>query len=76
MTRIDHRRVLAALETLPVDVRLAILLFVVDDVPADQVAVIVGWQNRKAVYNRVHRALGQLRERLAGSAEQSERRGP
>lgn len=60
----EHRRVREALETLPDDVRAAVLLFVVDDVPADQVARIVGWPNRKAVYNRVHRALAGLRRSL------------
>jgi len=61
----DHQRVFVALESLPEDVQAATLLFVVDGVPADQVARIVGWPNRKAVYNRVHRALLALRKRLS-----------
>jgi DNA-directed RNA polymerase specialized sigma24 family protein len=35
--------------------------------PADQVARSLGLQNAKAVYNRVYRALAQLRERLERS---------
>jgi len=64
VAREDHDRVLGALASLPDDVHAATLLFVVDGVPADQVARIVGWPNRKAVYNRVHRALVALRKRL------------
>jgi RNA polymerase sigma factor (sigma-70 family) len=60
----DHERAMAVLQTLPEDVRVATLLFVVDDVPADDVARIVGWPGRKAVYNRVHRALATVRRRL------------
>ena len=51
----------AALETLPRDERLAIQLFIVDELPAASVARTVGWPNAKAVYNRVHRALAVLR---------------
>jgi RNA polymerase sigma factor (sigma-70 family) len=54
----------AALQVLPSDERLAIQLFVVDDVGADRVARIVGWPNAKAVYNRVYRALQVLRKEL------------
>jgi RNA polymerase sigma factor (sigma-70 family) len=54
----------SALEELPPDVRLAISLFVVDGMAAAEVAGIVGWSGAKAVYNRVYRALGGLRERL------------
>lgn len=71
--RIDYGAALAALETLPADVRVATLLFVVDEVPADEVARIVGWPNRKAVYNRVRRALVALRSRLE---DRDERAGP
>lgn len=53
-----------ALEDLPADVRLAIQLFVVDRLPAADVARIVRWPNAKAVYNRVSRALLTLREEL------------
>ena len=44
--------------------RLAIQLFVVDDLPAAEVARIVGWPNAKMVYNRVARGLAGLRARL------------
>ncbi|HEY8165040.1 MAG TPA: hypothetical protein VIF83_05730, partial [Gemmatimonadaceae bacterium] len=54
----------AALQVLPPDERLAIQLFIVDDVGADRVARIVGWPNAKAVYNRVYRALQVLRKEL------------
>ncbi len=74
--RIDYQRVLALLETMPADVRAATLLFVVDDVPAEQVARIVGWPNRKAVYNRVYRALANVRRRLEARGEQSDPGGP
>lgn len=45
--------------------RLAIQLFVVDELPAVEVARIVGWPNAKMVYNRVTRGLAGLRARLA-----------
>ena len=44
--------------------RLAIQLFVVEELPAAEVARIVGWPNAKAVYNRVYRALAALRAEL------------
>jgi DNA-directed RNA polymerase specialized sigma24 family protein len=55
-----------ALQSLSADERLAVQLFVVDELPAVEVARIVGWPNAKAVYNRVYRALAQLRLRLEG----------
>lgn len=55
-------RVARALDSLPADERLALQLFVVDQVPAAEVARIVGWRNAKAVYNRIYRALGIMRE--------------
>jgi RNA polymerase sigma factor (sigma-70 family) len=56
----------AALRSLPDDLRAAVKLFVVDDLPAEQVARTLGWPNAKAVYNRVHRALADLRAGLVG----------
>lgn len=44
--------------------RLAVQLFVVDQLPAAEVARIVGWANAKTVYNRVSRALVTLRGEL------------
>lgn len=57
-------RLAAALSILPADERLAIQLFVIEDLPAEKVARVIGWPNAKAVYNRVHRALGLLRKEL------------
>jgi RNA polymerase sigma factor (sigma-70 family) len=65
-------RISRALEALPSDERLAVQLFVVDEMPAAEVARAVGWPNAKAVYNRVYRALGALRE---GFERQGIRRG-
>ena len=55
-------RILASLD--PVD-RSAVHLYVVEELPAADIARIVGLPNAKAVYNRVYRALAALRERLA-----------
>jgi len=58
-------RVGAAMSALEPDERLAVQLFVIDEVPAAQVAKIVGWPNAKTVYNRVSRALARMRKELA-----------
>ncbi len=58
------RRLAAALASQPADVRLAINLFVVEGMSASDVARLVGWPNAKAVYNRVSRALANLRTHL------------
>jgi RNA polymerase sigma factor (sigma-70 family) len=63
--REQRERVAAVLATCADDVRVALLLFVVEGVPADEVARLVGWPNGKAVYNRVYRALAALRGQLA-----------
>lgn len=55
------KRLLATLE--PED-RVAVELYVVEGVPADQVARTLGLANAKVVYNRVYRTLAVLRERL------------
>ena len=70
----SEQRVLVsrALEALPADDRLAVQLYVVDEMPADQVARILGYPNVKTVYNRVYRALAVIREHLA----QAGMRGP
>lgn len=58
----EQRALLArALEALPADDRLAVQLYVVDGMPADQVARALGHPNAKTVYNRVYRALAALR---------------
>jgi RNA polymerase sigma factor (sigma-70 family) len=53
-----------ALESLAPDDRLAVQLYVVDDMPADQVARVLGYANTKTVYNRVYRALAAIRASL------------
>ena len=54
-------RIGAALASAPADVRLAVELVVVERMAAAEVALVVGWPNAKAVYNRVYRALSALR---------------
>lgn len=58
------QRLEAALADCPPDLRLALELFVVERMPAAEVARLVGWPNAKAVYNRVSRTLAQLRARF------------
>jgi RNA polymerase sigma factor (sigma-70 family) len=53
-----------ALAALPPADRLAVRLFVVDELPAADVARIVGWPSAKTVYNRVGRALKAVRNRF------------
>jgi RNA polymerase sigma factor (sigma-70 family) len=57
-------RISAALAILPPDEQLAVKLFVVNEMKADRVAAAVGWPNAKSVYNRVYRALAQVRKEL------------
>ena len=54
-------RVLGALSE---EDRVAIQLYVVEDLPAEDVARIIGARNAKAVYNRVYRGLAAAREHL------------
>lgn len=54
----------AAMKTLPEEDRLAVQLYVVDGMPAEQVGRALGFPNAKAVYNRVYRALAALRTHL------------
>jgi RNA polymerase sigma factor (sigma-70 family) len=62
----EQRALLArALEALPAEDRLAVQLYVVDEMPADQVARVLGYPSTKTVYNRVYRALGAIRTHLA-----------
>jgi RNA polymerase sigma factor (sigma-70 family) len=53
-----------ALELLQPEERLAVQLFVIDEVRAAEVARLLGWPNAKSVYNRVYRALAGVRQRL------------
>jgi DNA-directed RNA polymerase specialized sigma24 family protein len=53
-----------ALGTLAAEERLAVELYVLEELPAERVASLLGWPNAKAVYNRVYRALAELRGQL------------
>ena len=53
-----------ALGCLTAEDRVAVELYVVDELPAEAVAKILGLPNAKAVYNRVYRANEALREQL------------
>lgn len=57
-------RIAKALASLPPETQLAVRLFVVERLPAAEVARAVGWPNAKTVYNRVYRALATLRVEL------------
>jgi RNA polymerase sigma factor (sigma-70 family) len=56
-----------ALRSLSPEDRVTVQLFVVEEMPAADVARVVGLPNAKAVYNRVYRALAVLRGRLEGA---------
>jgi RNA polymerase sigma factor (sigma-70 family) len=61
----EARHVLEAeLQALPSGDRLLLQMYVVDEVPAADVARILGLRNAKAVYNKAYRGLAALRERL------------
>jgi RNA polymerase sigma factor (sigma-70 family) len=59
-----HERLERALAALAPEDRLAVELYVLEELPADRVANILGLPNAKAVYNRVYRVLADLRGRL------------
>ena len=59
-------------ERAPAAYRVAIELYVMEELPAADVARIVGLPNAKAVYNRVYRALADLRERLESAGVRRE----
>jgi RNA polymerase sigma factor (sigma-70 family) len=58
------RRLAELLDSLSADDRLAVQLFVVDELSAAEVARILGWPSPKTVYNRVSRALAGMRSQL------------
>lgn len=61
----ERREELAhALSSLTAEERVAVELYVVEEMPAEAVAKVVGWPNAKAVYNHVYRALAAMRQRL------------
>ena len=53
-----------ALGSLTAEDRAAVQLYVIDELPAEAVAKVLGLPNAKAAYNRVYRALAALREGL------------
>jgi RNA polymerase sigma factor (sigma-70 family) len=58
-------RLATVLADLAPDERLALQLFIVDELPAAEVARLVAWPNAKTVYNRVYRCLAALRASFA-----------
>lgn len=65
VARAERRAILAeALAGLAAVDRAAVEMYVVDELPAADVARILGLPDAKAVYNRVYRATSSLRERL------------
>ena len=62
-----------ALSVLSPEERVALELYVVDELPAETVARIVGWSNAKAVYNNVYRALAAVRTRLEQAGTRAQR---
>jgi DNA-directed RNA polymerase specialized sigma24 family protein len=62
-----RERLRLALAALAPEDRLAVELYLMEELPADRVARILGLANAKAVYNRVYRALAELRTRLEQS---------
>ncbi|HEY3219091.1 MAG TPA: sigma-70 family RNA polymerase sigma factor [Gemmatimonadales bacterium] len=61
----EQQAILArALESLSPEDRLAVQLYIVDAMPADQVARALGLTSAKTVYNRVYRALADVRALL------------
>lgn len=54
-----------ALRSLQPEDRVAVELYVIEDLPAQDISRILGLPNAKAVYNRVYRALAALRAELA-----------
>ena len=61
-----QRRLEELLAEYSVEERLALKLFVVNEMPAADVALAVGWPDAKSVYNRVYRLLKTLRRELLG----------
>jgi len=56
-----YLRLQEALASLPPQDRLAVELYLLQELPAEQVARSLGFPNAKAVYNRVYRAVADLR---------------
>jgi RNA polymerase sigma factor (sigma-70 family) len=61
----DARRALVGpLRSLPREDRVAVEMYVIDEVPAADIARVLGLPNAKSVYNRVYRALEAMRREL------------
>ena len=60
-------RLAALLAGLSAEDRLAVQLFVMDELSAAEVARIVGWPTPRTVYNRVSRALAAMRQQLGAA---------
>lgn len=60
-----NTRVGEALDTLPAQDRAAVELYVLEDLPAADIARILGLRNAKAAYNRIYRALDVLRRHMS-----------
>jgi RNA polymerase sigma factor (sigma-70 family) len=60
-----------ALQALSPDVRMAVTLFVVEEMPAADIARVLGLPNAKSVYNKVYRGIDALRRALAQGAVRS-----
>ena len=54
----------AAMQSLGPEDRVAVELYVIEDLPAQDIARILGWPSAKTVYNRVYRALAAIRAAL------------
>lgn len=53
-----------ALEALSAEDRVALQLYVVEGLPAEDVARLVGWESAKTVYNHVYRSLSAVRDHV------------
>jgi RNA polymerase sigma factor (sigma-70 family) len=62
-----HELLKQVLDSLSPEDRVAIQLYVLDELPAEEVARVLGLASAKAVYNRVYRVLTALRTRLAAA---------
>ena len=59
-----HARLTEVMSTLSSEDQLAVQLFVIEGMPAEEVARALGSSGAKSVYNRVYRALAAIRQRL------------
>ena len=62
-----------ALGQLSVTERVAVQLYVVEEMRAEAVAKVVGWPSAKTVYNHVYRALAAMRARISQGGPRAQR---